>query len=247
MFDIFTILQQNWTLFLIGQYPHGPLGGLAATLILAVLALIFAFPLGLLLAMARISPWDPLRWFSTVWVYVLRGIPLLMVIFWTYFLVPLLIGHNITGFTTMLCTLVIYQSAYLSEIIRGSIQALPAGQYEASRALGMGYMRTTLWVILPQALYNALPSLLSQFISIIKETSLGYVINVQEITFAANQVNNQLLTKPFQVFFILAVIYYLLCFALTHLADWLERRIARKRLGTVTAAAVDSPLLTPIN
>ena len=242
MFDIVSILQNNWTLFLIGQYPHGPLGGLANTLILAVLALVLAFPCGLLLALARVSPRKGLRWAATVWVYVLRGIPLLMVIFWTYFLVPLLLGHNITGFMTMLCTLVIYQSAYLCEIIRGGIQALPAGQYEASRALGFGYMRTTIWVILPQALYNTLPSLISQFISIIKETSLGYVINVQELTFAANQVNNQLLTKPFQVFLILAVIYYLLCFGLTQLAGWVERRIARKRLGsgvqTVTPGAV---------
>ena len=243
MFDIFSILHNNWTLFLIGQYPHGPLGGLANTLILAALALLLAFPCGLLLALARVSPWKSLRWAATVWVYVLRGIPLLMVIFWTYFLVPLLLGHNITGFMTMLCTLVIYQSAYLCEIIRGGIQALPAGQYEASRALGFGYLRTTVWVILPQALYNTVPSLISQFISIIKETSLGYVINVQELTFAANQVNNQLLTKPFQVFLILAVIYYLLCFGLTQLAGWVERRIARKRLGSgVQSVAPDAVL-----
>ncbi|KPX47253.1 Glutamine ABC transporter, permease protein [Pseudomonas ficuserectae] len=173
MFDVFTIVRDNWTLLLVGQYPHGPMGGLVSTLTLAALALLLAFPLGLLLSLARVSPWRWLRYPATVWVYVMRGIPLLMVIFWTYFLVPLLIGHNITGFTTMLCTLVVYQSAYLCEIIRGAIQALPAGQYEASRALGMGYMRTTVWVILPQALYNALPSLISQFISIIKETSLG--------------------------------------------------------------------------
>jgi polar amino acid transport system permease protein len=244
MFDLFAIVRDNWALFLVGQYPHGPIGGLVSTLILAALALVLAFPFGLLLSLARVSPWRWVRYPATAWVYVLRGIPLLMVIFWTYFLVPLLVGHNITGFTTMLCTLVVYQSAYLCEIIRGGIQALPAGQYEAARALGMGYLRTTVWVILPQALYNALPSLVSQFISIIKETSLGYVINVQEITFAANQVNNQLLTKPFQVFFILAITYYLLCLGLTRLASALEQRIARKRQGTVVAAASQPALST---
>ncbi len=247
MFDFFKIVHDNWPLFLIGQYPHGPLGGLANTLILAAGALVLAFPLGLLLALARVSPWRWLRYPATVWVYVLRGIPLLMVIFWTYFLVPLLIGHNITGFTTMLCTLVVYQSAYLCEIIRGGIQALPGGQYEGARALGLGYVRTTVWVILPQALYNALPSLISQFVSIIKETSLGYVINVQEVTFAANQVNNQLLTKPFQVFFILAITYYVLCYGLTRLAGVLEARIARKRLGTTASAAPQASLLTTDN
>lgn len=247
MFDIFSIVSDNWALLLVGQYPYGPVGGLANTLILTVLVMLFAFPLGLLVAMARISPWRWLRYPATVWVYVMRGIPLLMVIFWTYFLAPLVIGHNLTGFATMLCTLVLYQSAYLSEIIRGGIQALPAGQYEASRALGLGYMRTTVWVVMPQALYNALPSLLSQFISIIKETSLGYVINVQEITFAANQVNNQLLTKPFQVFFILAISYYVLCYVLTRLADALERRIARKRLGEQAPVASSNPVLTTPN
>ena len=247
MFDFFTIVRDNAPLFLIGQYPHGPLGGLANTLILAASALVLAFPLGLLLALARVSPWAWLRYPATVWVYVLRGIPLLMVIFWTYFLVPLLIGHNITGFTTMLCTLVVYQSAYLCEIIRGGIQALPGGQYEGARALGLGYVRTTVWVILPQALYNALPSLISQFVSIIKETSLGYVINVQELTFAANQVNNQLLTKPFQVFFILAITYYVLCYGLTRVAGVLEGRIARKRQGAVAPTAPPASLLTTDN
>lgn len=247
MFDIVSILRDNWALLLVGQYPHGALGGLANTLILAVSALVLAFPLGVLMALGRVSPWRWLRYPLTVWVYVMRGIPLLMVIFWTYFLVPLIIGHNITGFTTMLCTLVLYQSAYLCEIVRGGIQALPPGQYEASRALGLGYMRTTAWVILPQALYNSLPSLISQFISIIKETSLGYVINVQEVTFAANQINNHLLTKPFQVFFILAITYYVLCYGLTRLADAVERRIARKRLGSAEPLASKQPVLTTDN
>ena len=84
------------------------------------------------------------------------------------------------------------------------------------------------YVILPQALYNMMPSMLSQFVSTIKETTLGYVINVPELTFAANQINNRLLTKPFEVFFILAVIYFVVCWSLTQLANWLERRIARE-------------------
>lgn len=231
MFDVLKIVHDNWELLLVGQYPNGPIGGLINTLILSTLVLLIAFPLSILLAIARISPFFWLRLPATVWVYVLRGIPLIMVIFWTYFLVPVLIGHNISAFTTMLCTLVIYQSAYLSEIVRSGIEGLPKGQFEASRALGMGYVRTLSYVILPQALYNALPSLISQFVSIIKETTLGYIINLQEMTFAANQVNNQLLTKPFQVYFILAITYYCLCYSLTRLAVLVERRIERKRQG----------------
>ncbi len=232
MLDIFTIVHDNGMLFLMGQYPHGPLGGILCTLVLSLLAVVLAFPIGVLLGLARISPFRFLRWPAACWVYVLRGIPLLMVVFWTYFCVPLLIGHNISGFATMLCTLVIYESAYIAEIVRGGIQALPGGQYEASRALGMSYLKTLRLVVLPQALYNTLPSLVSQLVSIIKDSTLGYVINVPELTFAANQVNNQLLTKPFQVFFIVALGYYIICFSLTWLANKLEARIARRRKNT---------------
>ncbi|MDR7379969.1 polar amino acid transport system permease protein [Rhodoferax ferrireducens] len=239
MIDLFNILRDNWLLLLVGQYPNGPMGGIVCTLVLSVLGIVLAFPLSVLLALARLSPWRVLRWPTTGLVYVVRGVPLLMVILWVYFLVPLLIGRNVSGFTTMLCTLVIYEGAYLSEVVRAGIQALPKGQLEAARALGNSYLGAMWSVILPQALYNMLPSLLSQFVSAIKETTLGYVINVQELTFAANQINNQLLTKPFHVFFILAVTYYVVCYSLTQLAQWLERRVARKRrgqLGTAPAA-----------
>lgn len=231
MNDLITIIQDNWVLLMIGQYPNGPLGGLASTLIVSALSIVLAFPCGVLVALARISPWRILRWPATALVYGMRGIPLLMIILWVYFLVPVLIGRNVSGFTTMVCTLVIYESAFLAEIVRAGIQALPKGQMEAARALGHSYLGAMWFVILPQALYNMLPSMLSQFISTIKETTLGYVINVHELTFAASQVNNQLLTKPFHVFFILAVIYFIVCWSLTQAAGWLERRIADKRRG----------------
>lgn len=229
MFEIFTILHDNGMLLLMGQYPNGPIGGVLCTLLISALAVLLAFPIGVLLGLARLSPWRWLSWPATGWVYLLRGIPLMMVVFWTYFCVPLLIGHNISGFATMLCTLVIYESAYIAEIVRGGIQSLPHGQYEASRALGMSHLKTLRLVILPQALFNTLPSLVSQLVSIIKDSTLGYVINVPELTFAANQVSNQLLTKPFQVFAIVALSYYLICFSLTWLANKLEAHIAQKR------------------
>ncbi|KQN52412.1 amino acid ABC transporter permease [Serratia sp. Leaf50] len=249
MADLLSIVHQYWMLFLVGQYPHGSLGGLANTLLLSVVAMLFAFPLGIALAMARISPFKSVRSVAAVWVYVFRGIPLMMVVFWTYFCVPMLLGHDINGFATMACTLVIYESAYIAEIVRGGIQALPSGQYEASRALGMSYFKTFRLIILPQALYNMLPSLISQLVSIIKDSTLGYVINVQELTFAANQVSNQLLTKPFQVFAIVALSYYVICASLTWLANRLEKRIARQRTRhqggqSLSATAALTPEIT---
>ncbi|MGZ5787031.1 MAG: amino acid ABC transporter permease [Ramlibacter sp.] len=237
MNSVFEILRDNWLLLLVGQYPNGPLGGIACTLILSVLGIVLAFPLSVLLALARLSHWRLLNWPAGALVYIVRGVPLLMVILWVYFLVPLLIGRNVTGFVTMLCTLVIYEGAYLAEVVRAGIEALPKGQMEAARSLGHSHLGAMRLVILPQALFNMLPSMLSQFVSTIKETTLGYVINVPELTFAANQINNQLLTKPFQVFFILAVIYYVLCWSLTRAATALERRIEARRAGPRATAA----------
>jgi polar amino acid transport system permease protein len=242
--DFVTIIHDYWLLLLIGQYPYGPLGGLANTLILSALSIVLAFPLSILLALARLSKWPFLRWPVTVLVYVTRGVPLLMLILWSYFLVPLLTGADVPSFVTMLTTLVIYQATFLSEVVRAGIVALGQGQMEAAKALGHSYVGAMRFVVLPQALYNMIPSILSTFVSTIKDTTLGYVINVPDLTFAASQVNNQLLTQPFQVFLILAVIYYAICWSLTHAAYRLERRITRRRAGLsgVRPEAVTAPV-----
>ncbi|XAH24463.1 amino acid ABC transporter permease [Xylophilus sp. GW821-FHT01B05] len=229
MDSLFSILREYGVLLLVGQYPSGPLGGLAITLVLSVLGLLLAFPLGVAIALARISAFGWLRRPAAALIYVVRGVPLLMFIFWVYFFVPVLIGRTVSGFTTMVITLVIYQAAYLAEIVRAGIEGLPKGQTEAARAVGLSYMQTMVKVLLPQALYNMVPALVSQFVSTIKETSLGYVISVNEVTFAANQINSSLMTQPFQVYFILALIYFCLCFSLTQLARFLERRITARR------------------
>jgi polar amino acid transport system permease protein len=223
------ILIHNGHFLLLGQYPNGPVGGLALTLILALLGLAFAFPLGVLLALCRISPYRVLSVPSTVLVYVVRGVPLVMLVFWSYFLVPGLIGHLVSAFTTLVVTLVIYQAAYVSEIVRAGIESLPKGQTESARSLGMSYGATMRHVILPQALYNMLPSILSQCVSTVKDTSIGYVISVQELTFSAQQINASLLTQPFQVFFILALTYFVVCYTLTQCAHVIERSIAHRR------------------
>lgn len=238
--DMIAIFHDYWLLLLIGQYPNGPLGGLANTLILSALSIMLAFPISILMALARLSKWRLLRWPVTVLVYVTRGVPLLMLILWSYFLVPLLTGADVPSFVTMLTTLVVYQGAFLSEVVRAGIVSLGHGQMDAAKALGHSYLGAMRFVILPQALYNMIPSILSTFVSTIKDTTLGYVINVPDLTFAASQVNNQLLTQPFQVFLILAVIYYAICWSITFVANRLERQITRKRAGLGGGGAVDA-------
>lgn len=241
--DMIAIIKDYWLLLLIGQYPNGPLGGLANTLILSALSITLAFPVSILLALARLSKWPWLRWPVTAVVYITRGVPLLMLILWSYFLVPLWTGADVPSFAIMLTTLVVYQGAFLSEVVRAGIVALGHGQMDAARALGHGYLGAMRYIILPQALFNMIPSILSTFVSTIKDTTLGYVINVPDLTFAASQVNNQLLTQPFHVFLILAMVYYAICWSLTHVANRLERRIARRRAGLSGIGA--TPLVTP--
>ena len=231
------LIHTYWLYFLIGQYPNGPLGGVALTVLLAALALVLAMPFGLLLGLARVSPLRALRWPVTVFVLTLRGIPLLMVIFWAYFFLPALTGHKTEQFSTMLMALVIFDSVYLAEIVRAGIRGVPTGQFESARALGLGYARTMQRVILPQAIRSMLPSLVNQFISTLKATSLGYIIGLTEVSFIASQINTQVFTHATQVYFLLGVTYFILCFGLSRLAFLLERRLARRAVQPVAAPA----------
>ena len=227
------LIDEYWLYFLVGQYPNGPLGGLALTLVLAVLGLLLSLPLGLVFGLMRVSPYRWLRWPITALVYVVRGTPLLMVVFWAYFFLPTITGVKTDQFWTMLIALVIFDAAYLAEIVRAGIQGLPKGQMECARSLGLSYFKAMRTVVLPQALRNSLPSLVNQFISTIKETSLGYIIGLAEASFIASQINAQAMTKGAQVFSILALTYFVLCFALSRVAYALERRLVRQGLGTV--------------
>ncbi|MCB1344137.1 MAG: amino acid ABC transporter permease [Rhodobacteraceae bacterium] len=223
------IIREYWLLLLIGQYPHGPLGGLAGTMILALLCLVLAFPVSLMLALGRLSAHRLFRGPAMVISYVMRGTPFIMVIFWSYYIVPLIIGRPVSAFWVMVVALVLYESAYLGEVIRAGIVALPRGQSEAAQALGFSRGRTMRLIVLPQALFNAFPAIVSQFVSIIKETSLGVVIGVHEFTYAANQVNGIELVKPVAVYSILAITFFILCFSFTSAARWLEARVTAQR------------------
>lgn len=221
------LLQDYWLYFLVGRYPEGPLGGLALTVLLASQALVLSLPFGLLLGLARLSPWRLLRWPVAALIHVVRGIPLLLVIFWAYFFLPSITGHESGQFGTMLAALVIFDGIYLAEIVRAGVQAVPKGQVEAARSLGLNYRDSMRSVVLPQALRHMLPSLVNQFVSTIKETSLGTIIGLAEVSFIASQVNGLVLTKPVQVYFLLGMTYFVLCFSLSRAAFWIERRQAR--------------------
>ena len=219
------LIQDYWLYFLVGQYPNGPLGGLSLTVLLSLAALVLAMPLGLLLGVARVSPYRALRWPTAALVQVVRAVPLLLVVFWAYFFLPAVTGVKTGQATTMLMTLVLFDAVYLAEIVAAGIKALPKGQLESARSLGLGYFQALRLVVLPQALRHVLPSLVSQLVATIKATSLGYIIGLSEVSFIATQINTLVFTKAVEVYLVLALTYFVLCFGLSRLAFLLERRL----------------------
>lgn len=221
-------------MFLVGSWPGGPIGGFAGTLILAALSLSAAFPIALLIGTGRTCEIKLIRALSTIWVYVFRSIPLIMIIFWAYFLLPTIMETEIPPFWTAVSAIVVYESAFLAEIIRGGLQALPAGQVEAARAMGLGYFQTLFTIQIPQALTNMIPSLLNQFVSTIKATSIVYIIGVNEAAFSAQQINSIELTGTLRTYLVLALFYFFICALLSRLAKILEAHLNAKRLGAAT-------------
>jgi len=221
------LIDTYWLYFLVGQYPDGPLGGLALTVLLSFGALLLAMPFGLLLGVARVSSARAVRWPVATLVQLVRAVPLLLVVFWVYFFLPAVTGVKTGQATTMLMVLVLFDGVYLAEIVAAGIRALPKGQLESARSLGLSYPQALRLVVLPQTLRNGLPSIVSQLVSTIKATSLGYIIGLSEVSFIATQINTLVFTHAVEVYLVLAATYFILCFGLSRLAFLLERRLAR--------------------
>ena len=164
----------------------------------------------------------------------------LIVIFWIFFALPVILGFTLSSFATVVIAITVFQTAYLSEVIRFGIEALPKGQTMAAQSLGLKYFATTWKVILPQALYNVIPGILNNLTAIFKESSLAYAIALHELTYASVQVMNHNMSRTVEIFAILAGVYFFSSFGLSRFARWLEQRIERKR------AAEHLPPFTPV-
>jgi len=221
------VVWNNFDYFLIGAYPDGPLGGLAMSILLALGGIFGAFWVGLLFGLMRMSKRWWLRWPAMVYIEIVRGTPLLMVIFWFYFLAPILLGTTLPEATSALIAFIVFTSAYIAEIVRAGVQGLPKGQTEAARGSGLSHCQAMLYVILPQSLRNMIPSFVNQFVSLTKDTSLAYIIGVNELTRTATQVNNRTLTAPTEIFITIAVMYFIICYVLTEISRKLERQMSR--------------------
>lgn len=221
------VVWNNFDYFLIGAYPEGPLGGIALSIVLALGGIFGAFWLGLGFGLLRMSTRRVLRWFALVYIEIIRGTPLLMLIFWFYFLAPVLLGYPLPEVQSSLVAFIVFTSAYIAEIVRAGVNALPKGQLEAARGTGLSHFQAMRHVILPQALRNMIPSFVNQFVSLTKDTSLASIIGVNELTNTATQINNRALTSPTEIFLTILVLYFLICWVLTAFSRKLERSMSR--------------------
>ncbi|TGU70341.1 amino acid ABC transporter permease [Geomonas terrae] len=225
----FQVIIDNLTYFMIGRYPNGPLGGLGLTMYLAVVSCVLSFFGGLILGLLSLSRHAIIRHPVNLIINAVRGIPLLMVIFWMYFLLPAMMGKTVPEATTVIMGLTIFTSAYMSQIVRAGIQGIPKGQTEAAISTGLKPWQAMLYIILPQGLRNMIPSFVNQFVSLIKDTSLAFIVGVSELTHVGTQINNRTMAYPTEIFIFIAGVYFVLCFAFTSFSRWLEGRLTWRK------------------
>jgi len=211
-----------------GVFPYiHDFGGLAAAIVLAVFGIFGAFWLGLAAGLMRLSNKLWIKAPAVAYIEMIRGMPLLLLIFWFFFLAPVLLGQSVPAFSTTLVCFMIFTGAYIGEIVRAGVVALPAGQMEASRGSGLSKYQAMRYVILPQALRNMIPSFVNQFVSLTKDTSLASVIGVNELTRTGVQVDNREMIASFEIWITIAGLYFLICYVLTSYSRRLEAQLSR--------------------
>jgi len=220
----FSVVAANFKfLILQGLVGIGPFIG--GTLRLAIPAIILGFLLGIAVGLARLAEARWIRVPATLYVEFFRGVPLVMVIFWIWFIIPQLLNRAIPEYGVALTAFVIFEAAYFGEIVRAGVQSVARGQVEAATALGMTATKTMAYVVLPQALKNMVPSLVTQMIVLFKDTSLASIIGYVDLTKAAQIVNNREI-RPFELYLFIAVVYFVCTYSMSLLARRLERRTA---------------------
>lgn len=211
-------IAQTGGYLLVGAWPEGALGGVALTLVLAVTSGVASAVLGLVLGIGLAMAGRRTRRVLALGLGVFRAVPIVMLIFWTYFLLPILFGIPVPEIATVVAALSLVGGAYLSYAVAAGIEGVGAGQWAAGLALGLSRRQTLCHIVLPQALRRMMPSFVNQWTSLIKDTSLAYVVGVPELSFVAAQVNNRLVIYPMEIFLCVGAIYGALCLALDRVA-----------------------------
>jgi len=212
-------------------------GGLPLTLLLSIVSLALAFPLGVLLALGRRSSLPVLRFACATYIEVIRGVPLISVMFMATSMLPILLpqGLQLDVLLRVLVGITFFTAAYLAEVVRGGLQAVPQGQWLAARALGLRPSQVQRHIVLPQALRSVVPALVNSFIGTFKDTSLVMIVSLYELTGALTlALGGDPTWRPFYLegYLFIAAVYWVFCFGMSRYSRWIEKRLhARPVLG----------------
>ncbi|MGG7571102.1 amino acid ABC transporter permease [Streptomyces sirii] len=237
-----------WNIFNYAGVRTGIRDGVLTTLQVFAVAAVLSLVVGVLLAVARLSDHKPVRWFATGFIELFRAVPLLITI---YALWVILLSNReslgLTGsqpqFWALVIGLTVYNGSVQAEVLRAGINSVPKGQREAAYALGMSKTQVMTTVLIPQAVRAMLPTIISQLVVTLKDTSLGYIITFEELLFTARQMSTNIIVNGndayVPVIIVTGTIYVAMCLSLSALANWIERRGRRAKTGIGVAAAAE--------
>jgi general L-amino acid transport system permease protein len=204
-------------------------GGLPLTLILAVIGIVASFPVAIALALGRRSHMPVIRALSVTYIELIRGVPLVALLFMASFMFPLFLPNGVTidALLRAQVAIIMFTSAYLAEVIRGGLQAIPKGQIEAAQSLGLNYWQSMRMIVLPQALRLVIPPMVNTFIALFKDTSLVAIVGLTDLLLATKQSLSDPLWRPFfvEAYVFIAAIYFCFCFFMSKYSQGLERRM----------------------
>ena len=200
-------------------------GGLLLTLILAVVGIVVSFPLGVFLALCRQSNLPAIRWVSTAYIETVRGVPLITILFMGNILIPIFMpGLDINQVLRMMLGITFFSAAYMAENVRGGLQGIPSGQHEAAQAIGLNYVQTMRFIVLPQALRSVIPAIVGQFIALFKDTSLVSIIGLIDLLGIAKSViaNPDWLGLQAEVYLFAGIIYFVFSYSMSYVSQKIE-------------------------
>jgi len=212
----------DWSV--VWQHRDALIAGTATTFLLTIATMAIAVPCGIVVAVLRLYAWRPVRALGTAYVELFRNLPLILVVYWAFYVLPILTGVGLSPLATGLAALSLNVTAYNAETFRAGINSIRRGQVEAAMALGMTRAQALRRVIVPQALRRILPVLASTWVSLFKDTSLVSVIAVTEIAYVSMQVRAQTF-RVLEMLTAMAALYWLLGYPQAKVVDWMQRRM----------------------
>lgn len=225
------VLMFPWMMFMLHGFGENSIstllwGGLLLTLILAVVGIVACFPIGIMLALGRRSQLPAIRWISIAYIEVVRGMPLVTILFMGSLMLPIFMPGDFRPDKVIraMIALTLFSAAYMAENVRGGLQAVPRGQYEAAQAVGLAYPQTMTFIVLPQALRSVIPTIVGQFIALFKDTSLVSIIALTELLGTADGIlgNSKWTGYQPELYVFIAVVYFIFAFAMSHVSQIVE-------------------------